>query len=351
MSDTIDVVEMPLPTVWQRRQTAALERRGVRVRYVEGFYRTSYLPWLQLPRELVRGYDVFHVHWIPFWNAALLRGFLRVVPRSRPLVWQFHNLWPHKPQFGDEAADIAWTRRCWERADARLVHSDANVALFAAHGMTGATVIPLGNLHGEFPDTATREEARARFGFRDDETVVGFFGPTGPYKGADVLVDALRRVPGVTGFVFGHCPDPGLAAELRAAARDLGPRLRLDLARVSDEDLQYYFRACDLVADPYRRITTSGSVFFPAAFGVPVVGARQGNIPEVVLDGETGFLADGADELADVLRRVAGRRDDLAEMGRRFHADVGKRFDWDDVAARTVAVYRQLLEAGPGTRR
>lgn len=344
MSDPIRTVQMPLPTVWQRRQTAALRRLGVEVRFVEGFYRTSYLPWLQLPRELARGYDLLHVHWIPFWSKAVLAAFLKVVPRSRPLVWQFHNLWPHNPQFGDEATDLAWTRRCWERADARLVHSVANVRDFAAHGMPGARVIPLGNLHGEFPADVPREEARERLGLPRDATVVGFFGPTGPYKGAGTFLDALARVPDVHGLLFGHCPDPRLAQELRTAAVRIGPRCRLDLRRVADDELQTYFRACDLVALPYERITTSGSVFFPAAFGVPVVGSPLGNIPEVVRDGDTGHLATGADGLAKVLAEVAGRRDELAAMGRRFHDDVGARFDWGPIARQTVDVYRELLD-------
>lgn len=344
MSDRLRVVEMPLPTIWQRRQTAALAKLGVEVRYVEGFYPTSYLPWFQLPRALASRYDVFHVHWIPFWNAALLRAFLRVVPRSRPLVWQFHNLWPHKPQFGDEATDIAWTKRCWERADARLVHSALNVGDFGAHGMHSADVVPLGNLHGAFPATATREEARARTGFAQEATVVGFFGPTGPYKGVDTFVEAVLRTPGVTGYVFGHCPDKALAADLAGAASRSKGRLVVDLARVGDADLQHAFRSCDAVAVPYKRITTSGSVFFPAAFGIPVVGVPQGNIPEVVVDGKTGWITEGVDGFARAFADVAARKDELPAMGERFYADVARRFDWDTMAKKTVAVYRRVLD-------
>ncbi|HLE96276.1 MAG TPA: glycosyltransferase family 4 protein [Candidatus Thermoplasmatota archaeon] len=344
MSDRIRTVQMPLPTVWQRRQVAALARHGVDVRYVEGFYATSYLPWFQLPREVLRGYDLLHVHWIPFWSKAVLRAFLAAVPRSRPLVWQFHNLWPHRPQFGTEETDIAWTRRCWDRADARLVHSEANVRDFAALGMTGARVLPLGNLHGEFPAQVDRAEARRRLGLPPDATIVGFFGPTGPYKGAATFVEALERAPDVHGLVFGHCPDPLLAAELRAAGARFGDRLRVDLRRIANDELQNHFRACDLVALPYERITTSGSVFFPAAFGVPVVGSPLGNIPDVVRDGETGYLAWGVDGFARVFRETAGRREDLAAMGRKFHEDVGERFDWDPIAKATVEVYRELLD-------
>lgn len=345
MSERLRVVEMPLPTIWQRRQTASLAKLGVEVRYVEGFYRTSYLPWLQLPANLARGYDVFHVHWIPFWSAAVLRAFLRVVPRSRPLVWQFHNLWPHKVQFGSEAADIAWTKRCWERADARLVHSTRNVDDFGGYGMRGADVVPLGNLHGAFPATATRDEARARRRLPHEATVVGFFGPTGPYKGVDTFVEAVLRTPDVTGYVFGACRDKVLEAELRdAAARSKG-RLVVDTAHVGDADLQYAFRACDLVAVPYRRITTSGSVFFPAAFGVPVAGVAQGNIPEVVLDGKTGWITEGVDGFARVFAEAHAHRDELPAMGRAFHEDTARRFDWDDIARQTLAVYRRTLDS------
>ena len=325
------VAMMPSPTLYTRRLAEALEAEGAEVRFVEGFYRTAYLPWFQLPREFARGFDVFHVHWIPFWSRAVFRGFLKAMPRSRPLAWTFHNLHPHRPNFRD---DLAETRRAWARADVRFVHSEANVRDFAALGMTGATVVPHGHFHGLFPATVTREEARARSGLPRDALVVGFFGPTGDYKGPRAFVEAVRRTRGVHGYVFGACPDPALARDLAAAA---GPRLKVDLRRVPDDELQHAFRACDVVALPYERITTSGSVFFPAAFGVPVVAAPLGNLPDVVRDGETGFLAPAAG-LADALARLPGR-EALAEMGSRFHDDVGRRFEWRPIARATLDAY------------
>ena len=35
------------------------------------------------------------------------------------------------------------------------------------------------------------------------------------------------------------------------------------------------------------------------ACGTPVLGARMGSIPEIVVDGDTGFLCDGVDEAVD----------------------------------------------------
>lgn len=332
------VAMMPSPTLYTRQLAKALEARGAEVAFVEGFYRTAYLPWLQLPWRFVRGFDVFHVHWIPFWSEALLHSFLKAMPRSRPLAWTFHNLHPHRPDFRD---DLAETRRAWERADIRFVHSDANARDFADLGMTGATVVPHGNFHGVFPDTTTRDEARARVGLPRDAFVVGFFGPTGPYKGADTFVRAVRQAPGVTGYVFGACPDPVLARELTAA---VGPDLKVDLRRIEDDEMQYSFRACDAVALPYERITTSGSVFFPAAFGVPVVASPLGNIPDVVEDGVTGLLARGPEAFAAAFLRLRDE-EDTAGWGRRFHDDVARRFDWGPIAERTLDSYRTAMDA------
>jgi starch synthase len=80
------------------------------------------------------------------------------------------------------------------------------------------------------------------------------------------------------------------------------------------------------------------------ACGTPVVASRIGGIPEVVRDGETGFLAEPGD--------VTALRDRLSEiladphLGRRLGAAgrdlVLDRFTWEACAERCLAAYREL---------
>jgi glycosyltransferase involved in cell wall biosynthesis len=63
-----------------------------------------------------------------------------------------------------------------------------------------------------------------------------------------------------------------------------------------------------------------GRVVFEAmAAGTPVIGSRTGGIPDMVIDGETGFLVPPGDEeaLAEKLRWALSHPNEIHEMGRR----------------------------------
>lgn len=83
------------------------------------------------------------------------------------------------------------------------------------------------------------------------------------------------------------------------------------------------------------------------ACGTPVVATAAGGLPEVV--GEAGVLVPPGDpdRLAGAvldLLEDPGRRSELARRGRRR---VKQRFQWEQTARRTEAVYRELLEESP----
>jgi glycosyltransferase involved in cell wall biosynthesis len=74
------------------------------------------------------------------------------------------------------------------------------------------------------------------------------------------------------------------------------------------------------------------------ACGTPVVALDRGSVPEVVVDGVTGFICHEADELPNAIRRV-GEIDPKACRRRVF--DV---FDVADMIDGYEAIYRELLE-------
>ena len=82
-----------------------------------------------------------------------------------------------------------------------------------------------------------------------------------------------------------------------------------------------------------------------------VVASRVGGIPEIVVEGETGFLVDYApDATDDFTTALAARIDQLlgdtalaAKMGRAGRRRVVERFGWPAIAAKTVELYDKVL--------
>ncbi|MBM0064671.1 N-acetyl-alpha-D-glucosaminyl L-malate synthase BshA [Alkalicoccobacillus gibsonii] len=81
------------------------------------------------------------------------------------------------------------------------------------------------------------------------------------------------------------------------------------------------------------------------ACGVPVIGTRIGGIPEVIKDGETGFLCEVGD-VGDVMKRAIQLVEDPSTLQRFREAamqDVIERFNADKIVAEYEAIYQSVL--------
>jgi glycosyltransferase involved in cell wall biosynthesis len=79
----------------------------------------------------------------------------------------------------------------------------------------------------------------------------------------------------------------------------------------------------------------------------PVIAARTGGLPEVVRDGETGFLAPPGDAAA-LAERIGALLDDESlrkRLGAAGRAWTLEMFTWDRVVERVLACYERALSA------
>jgi glycosyltransferase involved in cell wall biosynthesis len=87
------------------------------------------------------------------------------------------------------------------------------------------------------------------------------------------------------------------------------------------------------------------SILEAMASGTPVVASRVGGVPEIVVDGETGFLVPPGDVAAlhDALARVLSDAALAQRLGANARALVLERFTWQRVAERCLEAYSDLL--------
>jgi phosphatidylinositol alpha-1,6-mannosyltransferase len=118
-----------------------------------------------------------------------------------------------------------------------------------------------------------------------------------PGKGVDsviaVLPDVLKAVPDLFYVVIGG---GDLQPALEAIARESPARDRiLFVGKLKLDQLKTYYSRCDVFVMPSRQ-EGFGIVFVEAmALGKPVIAGAHGGAPEVVCDGETGYLIDSSD--------------------------------------------------------
>jgi glycosyltransferase involved in cell wall biosynthesis len=165
------------------------------------------------------------------------------------------------------------------------------------------------------------------------------------HKGIDVLIDALA--PGTGLDVVGRVYDDEYHALLRERARGKDVRFVHD---ASDEVVAEHYRRAlvtvlpsvhdDVFGGHWDRPELLGGVLQESmATGTPVICSAVGGMPEVVRDGENGFVVPPNDPaaLADRIARLAADpalRRRLGEAGR-----AGVR-SWDAAAREYLARYR-----------
>ena len=196
------------------------------------------------------------------------------------------------------------------------------------------------------PDAA---EARAGVLF------VGRLTPPPQGRGLPPAGAARRCMPHGAGTT-GHDrrrPERDYPQLLRSLARGRDVRF---LVAVADVDLAALRRRAAVFVLPSVEVTCYGrrvaisellglSVLEAMASGTPVVASRTGGVPEVVVDGETGFLVEPGDVAAlhDRVATLLAERRLARRMGDAGRAVVLDRFTWAACADRCLAAYREVV--------
>jgi glycosyltransferase involved in cell wall biosynthesis len=172
--------------------------------------------------------------------------------------------------------------------------------------------------------------------------VVLFFGLIRPYKGVEVLLEAFERITGAELWIVGR--PLGTALEpLRERARRAPPTVRFVSRFVSDHELPAFFRRADLVVLPYLDAEQSGVLFTSLAFGKATVLTDVGGFGEVAATGAARMVPPGDPEaLAGAISELLADDAARAAMAADAAAAAAGPYSWDEVAAQTLELYRDL---------
>jgi len=282
--------------------------------------------------------DVLHLQGAPpvvIPALPLLRHFPQVLSVHDP-VW-------HSGE-GRRSADFA-QRLCTRTARRIVLMSNAMeaAAIERYPWVKGKTVvIPLG-VHDLYVEGAERRPPELG---HDGRPFILLFGRLSPYKGVEDLLEAFARVSGRvphTLVIAGRQLYP-----IRLPDPPSGRVVALD-RYMDDDELRFLFRRSDLVVLPYRDATQSAVLMTAYAFGKAVLVTRVGGLPEMVAEGETGFVVPPGDPvaLAAGLVDALGDPPRLAEMGRAAAAYGAARFSWREIARQHMAVYEDAAKGFP----
>jgi spore coat protein SA len=300
--------------------------------------------------------DLLHVH-----NRPLLALNLKTWFPELPVLLHLHNSYhilgkrerpaPYTPM--PVEAVVACSHFILEQERERL-----------GTGAGAHLVIPNGvDVETFRPRWERGEEAwavRERYGL-EDEPVVLYAGKIRESKGVGVLLASMERVwerhpravlvlVGGTEFGRGrlHRETPFFKKFREQAARASGRIIFTGFVPHENMDLAYLLG--DICAAPSQKDEGMPMVLLEAsACGLPLVASRVGGIPEVVREGQNGFLLDrpqNPEELAGELMNLIENPDFCRRLGRQARERVVDHFSWPHIARMQEAVYDQVLAQG-----
>jgi glycosyltransferase involved in cell wall biosynthesis len=300
-------------------------------------------------RELLRG-SIVYTRDLQLADLLLSRARLG---RSR-VVYEAHAV--EALMYAERGALYGTTETPLSRKVQRLAARERRVWRRAAGFVTTTSGIrdTFATTYGERARTAVIPNgcdlpANRSFGLSTESPArVVYAGQLYPWKGVDVLVEAMARVQGARLVILGGLPAEGDLARIRAlvAAHGLAERTEMPgtvpQAQVADE-----LRRAAVVVVPFlrsvmtERHTSPIKAFEAMAVGRPIVCTDLPSSREFLRDGENALLVPPgeAGALAAAIQRVLSDST-LAQRLARCAYDEAPRFSWDARAARL----RELME-------
>lgn len=180
-----------------------------------------------------------------------------------------------------------------------------------------------------------------------------------PRKGHLTVLEALaglrERIRGLRYVVVGT---GSMQGQLEARVRELSLEEVVTFAgEVPDEVRTALLHACDVFVMANRDIATSEGLLATEGFGIvfleasacakPVIAGRAGGAPEVVLDGQTGYLVDPEDpaDLREALLRLWSDREQAVRLGLAGRERVKRHFTWKGISSQYVSEIHSFLKA------
>ena len=179
--------------------------------------------------------------------------------------------------------------------------------------------------------------------------LVAVIGNLWPVKGHRTLVEAVALLPPELRDVHFVCAGEGPEREWlaqRISALGLGERVHLVGHRLDVPTVLARAQAACLCSSAEG---LSNALMEAMAARLPVVATRVGGTPELVREGESGFLVPSGDPraLAEKLAQLLAHPEQARAMGQRGRAHVERELSMERMAEGHAALYRRALGRAP----
>lgn len=277
--------------------------------------------------------DIVHIQAI---SAALPGLFSKILLRKPYVIWA-------------QGSDVYLPGK-FTKLISKTVMKNASVVIALSEDMkrkindiyTGKNIIILPN----GIELEAFKEVYARKQYHKTGKTIIFVGTLRPVKGLNYLIKAMsiihKKSSDVNLLIVGDGPD---REKLQTLVQDLNLQDCIFFAgRVSNDKIPEYMAQADIFALPSLS-ESFGIVNIEAmASGLPIVTTNVGGLPEIVKNGENGFVVESKnpEAFAEKILLILNNSE-LEEKISERNREKAKEYSWDKVVEKLICIYKQCL--------
>ena len=176
-----------------------------------------------------------------------------------------------------------------------------------------------------------------------DQNYILFFGKIKKSKGLDVLLEAMSKVNKDIKLIIAGNPwkDDFSTYQNIIDRNQLGEQVITNISYISDEDREYYFKACDALILPYREIFQSGVLLMSLSYSLPVVASDLRSNMEIIKNGKNGMLfkSGDPDSLATAINELFEDPTKLDEIRQNSLKTIELDYNWNRIADQYLPLF------------
>ena len=280
-------------------------------------------------RILFSDYDIIHAHYVP--HSALIPAILKWI-KKKPLIVTFH---------GDDARIFPFKNRInrmltmfvVNRSDKVIARSKEMKAVLERLGVPTQKIVVIGagvdtNLFHPMDKNKAREDLELPV----DKHIVLYVGRLHEMKGVKLIYDCAERMPEVLFVMVG---DGTVKTNIKNC---------IFVGDKRYDAIPSWMSAADILVLPSYSEGLPNVVMEALSCETPAIVTDVGGCPEVVKDGETGFVVPVGDMnvLMDKIRYMLENEGLRAKMGKFGRGDMVKRYEREKVIGMLREVYGSL---------
>lgn len=351
----------------------------------------TYLPgdiveWQREIARQARGYNLVHIqhehglfgHGLGYKQSTRnFGGLLQTLQADgTPVVATFHtdplgdNPWQRPPlslvtlrdALKNTQRKLGWRRKVSSRFGPLPGQAKAIVHTMSSRRAMIRQRMPAGAVHvikhGCLPsrdDRADSPAAKASLGLAPTDRLLTMFGFISPYKGHDLAIRSLERLPdhvhlAICGGSHPESNDDYLASLITLIHDlDLDDRVRIT-GWLAPAEAEHYYAATDICLAPYTttELSASGAITWALASGKPIIGSKIPAFQDICREQVCMLLTSPGrvDEIAWAVEKLLGSRGYAERLvaAARLYVDA---HNWQETAVTTHELYHRMLSGQP----